>query len=68
MIPNAARCRVPISGKTIGLSVNGKIQPAASNNVFCNMTAPSCMGEPGLKIDMSKGVETSAFKGVPASL
>ena len=59
VMPRAARCLVPISGKIIWLSVNGKIQPAASINVFCNITAPSCNGDSGLNIDNSKYINLS---------
>ena len=66
--PNAALCLVPISGEIISLSVRGKIHPADSTNVFCSITAPSCNGDPGLKIDNNKAEVTSPFIVVPDSL
>ena len=66
--PKAALCLVPISGVIISLSVNGNIQPAASTSVFCKITAPSCNGELGLKMDKSSPEETSPLIDVPVSL
>ena len=58
----------PFQAKSFGSQSSGKIQPAASINVFCNITAPSCSGDSGLNIDNSNGVETSAFNWTLASL
>ena len=47
--PMAARCRVPRSLLTNGLTVSGRKQAAAATRSSWTMTAPSCSGEPGLE-------------------
>ena len=45
--PIAARCRVPSSRPTRGLTVSGRKHAAAATRSSWRMTAPSCSGEPG---------------------
>ena len=52
--PIAARCRVPSSRLTRGLTVSGRKQAAAATRSSWRMTAPSCSGEPGWKIVTSR--------------
>ena len=66
-IPMAALCRVPSSLLKLVLSVSGKKQAAAFILSSFIMTAPSCSGVFGIKILISKVLDTKPSILVPVS-
>jgi hypothetical protein len=54
VIPMAARCRVPSCLEIKGFSESGRKHPAAATRDPSIITAPSCSGDPGRKIETSK--------------
>ena len=66
--PIAARCRVPRSTPTDGLTVSGRKHDAAAILFSWMMTAPSCSGPLVWKIVTSRSCVTMASSGMPLSM
>src|SRR4029079_3342759 len=65
--PSAARWRVPWASFGSGVAVSGRSAPAATMRLPLTITAPSCSGPPGLKMETRSSRLTSASSGLAAS-
>jgi len=62
--PIAARWRVPSVFDTVGLVVSGRKQPAAVMRPCWMMSAPSWIGDPGMKMLATSSLDTCASSRV----
>src|ERR1019366_8403702 len=67
VMPMAARCRVPNCRASAGLVVNGRKHAAAEIRSFWMITAPSCSGRPGWKMEIRISREMRDSSGTPLS-
>src|SRR4029079_1371288 len=65
--PSAARCRVPWASFGSGVAVSGRSAPAATMRFPRTITAPSCIGAPGLKMGTRSSRLTRASSGFAAA-
>src|ERR1035437_1421739 len=67
VIPMAARCRVPNWRASAGLVVSGRKHAAAEMRSLWIITAPSCSGSPGWKMESRISREMRDSRGTPLS-